>query len=59
MKEQRHEIAVRATPVNTLVQCTCGWSRTVPRQNALARAAKVRRHIREHEDEVDRKKSTK
>lgn len=30
------------------VRCSCGWRHTEPRQNALARAAKLRRAEREH-----------
>lgn len=44
-----HSISERRTPVSVLVLCTCGWSREISRkQNAFARAAKVKKAIREH-----------
>jgi hypothetical protein len=51
-----HEIAQRTTPINHLVVCTCGWSfQTTRKQNAWARAAKVRGAIRQHCDEIEAK----
>lgn len=47
-----HHLHTRQSPGAVLLRCTCGWSCQVSRrQNALARAAKVRgawaRHLRE------------
>jgi hypothetical protein len=50
-----HEITEHVTPIGHLLRCKCGWSHTVPRQNALARAAKVRRAIREHREQGEAK----
>ena len=44
-----HEVAERATPLHYMAVCTCGWVfQTTRRQNALARAAKIRAAIRQH-----------
>lgn len=32
--------------------CACGWVLTVPRQNALARAAKIKAAIRKHLQQI-------
>lgn len=46
-KELNHEITERKTPLAVLLRCSCGWYREISRrQNALARAAKVRAAIR-------------
>ena len=46
-------ITERRAPTATIVCCTCGWSRTITRrQNALARAAKVRAARNEHARQV-------
>lgn len=48
-QEQRHEINQRnGGGLGYIVRCSCGWSFRVPRQNALARAAKVRAAIAAH-----------
>lgn len=49
-----HRFTEARSPVSINLRCTCGWSRQITRrQNALARAAKVRgamsRHIRDVE----------
>lgn len=51
-----HAIMVRRSPINYTVRCSCGWSRTIAKQNALARAAKVRAAITEHERTIERTK---
>lgn len=43
-----HNIDVRKTPIGHLIRCACGWSQVIPKQNALARAAKVRAACRKH-----------
>lgn len=48
----QHIASQHAGPAGTVVRCSCGWSRFVPRQNALARAAKVRRASGEWEAHV-------
>lgn len=48
-----HEITERASPVSIQLRCTRGWSRQIDRrQNALARAAKVKAAKAEHEREL-------
>jgi hypothetical protein len=48
------EITERRSPAAILILCTCGWSRAVlHRQNALARASKVRAARAEHEREIE------
>jgi len=50
----KHEITERRSPAAILILCTCGWSRAVlNRQNALARASKVRAARAEHEREIE------
>lgn len=45
-----HKIVEKASPVSVILRCSCGWSHQIDRrQNALARAAKVRAAKREHE----------
>lgn len=45
----KHVVATRYAPGAVLISCTCGWSRQISRrQNALARAQKVKAAIREH-----------
>lgn len=50
--EQRtveHKISESVSPVSVQVRCSCGWYQSVTRkQNAFARAAKVRMAIRMH-----------
>lgn len=42
------------TPIAILLRCSCGWRRQVTRkQNALARAAKVRALWAEHDREIE------
>lgn len=53
-----HEITVRKSPIAELVRCSCGWTAQVTRrQNALARAAKVRsaifHHLKRTEEKTD------
>jgi hypothetical protein len=43
-----HSVGYRRFPSYHQLRCSCGWSRQVPRQNALAAAAKLTRHEREH-----------
>ncbi len=44
-----HRITSVMSPADEMVFCSCGWRHTVTRrQNALARAAKVRAAIRRH-----------
>lgn len=44
-----HEITERHSPVAVILLCSCGWTRQIDkRQNALARAAKVRAAKAEH-----------
>lgn len=51
---KEHWMTERTSPINVQVSCTCGWVRTISRrQNALARAAKVRAAYREHERELE------
>lgn len=45
-----HQITERRAPGSFLVRCSCGWSVEIRKQNALARAAKIRRAIREHQE---------
>lgn len=50
-----HDITTRRSPVAIIVRCTCGWSRQFTRhQNALARAARVRAAISEHQRDAAR-----
>lgn len=50
----KHEITERPTPINYLVMCTCGWQyQTTRRQNARARASKIRAAIRQHLEHAD------
>jgi hypothetical protein len=50
----------RRSPVAILLICSCGWRRTITRkQNALARAAKVRAAWREHEQATDKEREPK
>lgn len=52
-KVQAHDMTAFTSPINVTVRCSCGWRRTIDRrQNALARAAKVRTAIAEHEREI-------
>ena len=54
----KHEITERRSPAAILILCTYGWSRAVlRRQNALARASKVRaaRAERERQIKTERK----
>ncbi len=44
-----HEITERRSPISIEIMCKCGWRATISRrQNALARAAKVRAIINKH-----------
>lgn len=50
----QHDLEVRKSPINFIVHCRCGFSRTITRrQNALARARKVKSAIREHDKQVE------
>ncbi len=56
-----HLITTRESPIEVLLFCTCGWTDSVTRrQNALARAAKVkgkiRRHYQSHEVKLAKRK---
>jgi hypothetical protein len=54
MKDVIHDITERRSPINIVVRCSCGWSRTFTRkQNALARAAKVRAAVDAHNREIE------
>jgi hypothetical protein len=56
----KHEITERRSPAAILILCTCGWSRAVlRRQNALARASKVRAARAEHEREIEAERKAK
>lgn len=45
-----HHIVEIATPIAIIVRCSCGWTKEITRkQNAYARAAKVKSAIRHHE----------
>jgi hypothetical protein len=53
MTETKHETSEHRSPVAILLRCSCGWSRQISRkQNALARAAKVKAAWREHEQQI-------
>ena len=46
---QAHLITERESPVAMLLRCKCGWHKEITRkQNALARAAKVKAAVHEH-----------
>jgi hypothetical protein len=49
----KHVITKRSGPGVYIVSCSCGASRQFPRQNALARAAKVRAWINAHLSSAD------
>jgi hypothetical protein len=51
---RKHSIIVdRLTPTHHIMGCACGWSTSVIRkQNARARASKIRAAIRRHFAEV-------
>jgi hypothetical protein len=52
MSERRDAIAI-------VVSCTCGWLRKIlRRQNALARASKVRSAQAEHQREIEAERVT-
>lgn len=54
-----HEIETRTSPVGYHATCTCGWFHTERRkQNALARAAKMKAAIRAHYDAVEARRGT-
>lgn len=45
----KHVIVTIRSPINITARCSCGWSVTITRrQNALARAAKIRAVIHKH-----------
>jgi hypothetical protein len=45
----KHEISSRNSPVSVITMCSCGWSHTeTRRQNAWARAAKIKSAVRGH-----------
>jgi hypothetical protein len=49
-----HQIDETVSPIAVLLRCSCGWHTAVSRkQNALARAAKVRSHIHKHLEEME------
>jgi hypothetical protein len=50
--EKRHDIQEREAPTGYLVLCSCGWSVFVRKQNALARAAKIRTARKTHLAEI-------
>lgn len=53
-----HDIEERRTPIAILITCSCGWhSQITRRQNALARASKVRAAIRAHLNTADEGKT--
>jgi acetone carboxylase gamma subunit len=43
-----HTITTRKTPMGHMAICSCGWTFSVPRQNAWARAAKIRAAVNKH-----------
>lgn len=47
-----HVITKRSGPGGYIVMCSCGARRQFPRQNALARAAKVRAWIAQHDRDI-------
>lgn len=48
-----HQITSTYTPVSERLVCSCGWRHTeTRRQNALARAARVRAVVRKHLETV-------
>jgi hypothetical protein len=52
-----HEITERRTPASVIALCSCGWMhRESRRQNAFARAAKLRAAQRKHLTEARRDK---
>jgi uncharacterized protein YecT (DUF1311 family) len=52
MSSTKHVITERNGPGSYIVACSCGARRQFPRQNALARAAKVRAWIAAHDREI-------
>jgi hypothetical protein len=44
----RHGFHQRNLIIRVTTTCACGWSHSVPRQNALARAAKLRKAEYDH-----------
>jgi hypothetical protein len=54
-----HHIDEIRSPIAIILRCSCGWTRSISRQqNALARAAKVRAAIAEHEKAYKTRVST-
>lgn len=50
----KHEIAEYVSPVGVTWRCSCGWStQQSRRQNALARAAKLKAAARKHYKAVE------
>lgn len=53
-KKREHDCQVWKSPIAFTVQCRCSFRRVIPRrQNALARAAKVKGAINEHDKLVE------
>jgi hypothetical protein len=51
---REHIVEERRSPISIILRCSCGWRREITRrQNALARAAKVKAAIHLHEKEND------
>ena len=49
-----HRMSGHRDAIAVVVSCTCGWSRRIlRRQNALARASKVRSAWAEHQREIE------
>ena len=48
VRQLAHETFERKAPGGTEVGCTCGWRQGIPVRNALARAAKVGKYLRQH-----------
>jgi hypothetical protein len=49
-----HQMNERREAIAIVVSCTCGWTRKIlRRQNALARASKVRSAWAEHQREIE------
>lgn len=48
-KSEGHEVTEHRSPTSVSYRCSCGWRHTeLRRQNAFARAAKLRAALREH-----------
>jgi len=50
--KREHKLTHRESPIAVMVFCSCGWTHSEPRRNALARAAKMRAAIRRHAETI-------